>query len=75
MKKKLIFFGGTFDPPHAEHIEMLKRAKEEINPDKIIVMPTFLPPHKKTFYPASPEKRLKLCKEAFGDIQGVKGKK
>ena len=71
MKKKLIFFGGTFDPPHAEHIEMLKRAKEEINPDKIIVMPTFRPPHKKTFYPASPKQRLELCREAFGDIQGV----
>ena len=71
MDKKLLFFGGTFDPPHIEHINLLKNAVEELSPDKVIVMPTFSPPHKKTFLSATPTKRLKLCKAAFGDIKGV----
>lgn len=71
MNKKLIFFGGTFDPPHIEHVNLLKNAVEEIAPDKVIVMPTYSPPHKKTFLSATPTRRLKLCKIAFADIKGV----
>ena len=71
MKKKLVFFGGTFDPPHIEHIKMVEAVKKELNPDKIIIMPTFIPPHKKVFMSASPTKRLKMCKIAFGGIDGA----
>ena len=71
MSKKLLFFGGTFDPPHKEHVNLLKHAVEEISPDKVLVMPTYSPPHKKTFLPATPTKRLKLCKVAFSGIDGV----
>lgn len=71
MKKRLIFFGGTFDPPHVEHVNLLREAKKELAPDKIIVMPTFTPPHKKTFMRANGEHRVKMCELAFGDIEGV----
>ena len=71
MNKKLVFFGGTFDPPHLEHINMVKSVAREISPQKIIIMPTFIPPHKKVFLSASPSQRLQFCKEAFGDIEGV----
>ena len=71
MRKKLVFFGGTFDPPHIEHINMVKAVKKEINPDKIIIMPTFIPPHKKVFMTATASDRLKMCELAFGDIGDV----
>ncbi len=71
MNKTLVFFGGTFDPPHLEHENMVKAVERELSPDKIIIMPTFIPPHKKTFMSASPTKRLKMCKASFGDIKGV----
>ena len=71
MNKKLIFFGGTFDPPHAEHVAMVKACSEELKPDKIIIMPTFIPPHKKTFMTASPTQRLEMCKIAFSEIENV----
>lgn len=71
MNKKLVFFGGTFDPPHLEHVNMVKSVAKELSPHKIIIMPTFIPPHKKVFLPASPEQRLTLCKEAFKGIEGV----
>ena len=69
--KKLIFFGGTFDPPHNEHIAELKAALTETGAEKAIVMPTFIPPHKETFHMASGENRLEMCRLAFGDVAGV----
>ena len=71
MKKKIVFFGGTFDPPHNEHIAELKAALKETDAERAIVMPTGTPPHKQTFHKASAEDRLEMCKLAFGDIEGV----
>lgn len=71
MNKKLVFFGGTFDPPHVEHFLMVKACVEELSPDKIIIMPTFVPPHKKTFLSASAKDRLEMCKLAFADLKNV----
>ncbi|MBR2385136.1 MAG: nicotinate (nicotinamide) nucleotide adenylyltransferase [Clostridia bacterium] len=71
MNKKIVFFGGTFDPPHLEHVNMVKSVAKEISPQKIIIMPTFIPPHKKVFLPASPKQRLQFCKEAFSGINDV----
>lgn len=71
MNKTLVFFGGTFDPPHLEHVNMVRSVAREISPEKIIIMPTFIPPHKKVFLPASPKQRIELCEEAFKGIKGV----
>ncbi|MBE5741830.1 MAG: nicotinate (nicotinamide) nucleotide adenylyltransferase [Clostridiales bacterium] len=71
MNKKLVFFGGTFDPPHVEHYQMVKECINELSPDKIIIMPTFIPPHKQTFMVASAKDRLKMCEEAFGSLPTV----
>ena len=69
--KKLIFFGGTFDPPHNEHIAELKAAIEETGAEKAIIMPTSSPPHKETFFKATDADRLEMCRLAFGDINGA----
>ncbi len=69
--KKLIFFGGTFDPPHSEHIAELKAAIEETGAEKAIVMPTSSPPHKETFFKASDADRLEMCRLAFEGFPGV----
>ena len=39
-------FGGAFDPFHQEHKNVIIAAKEELELDKIIVLPSYLPPHK-----------------------------
>ena len=42
-----LIFGGAFDPPHSEHINILLSAVKELDfTGKIIIVPTFLPPHK-----------------------------
>ncbi len=65
--KKVGILGGTFDPVHLEHIILAKSAIKELKLDKLLVMPTFIPPHKSTL-PAPAEDRLNMLKLAF---QGV----
>ena len=57
---KALLFGGTFDPPHAGHMNNLRAALELVRPDKAIVMPAGIPPHKKAS--TTPGKvRLAMC--------------
>ncbi len=39
--------GGTFNPPHYGHFHAAKQVKEALNLDKVLFVPTNLPPHKK----------------------------
>ncbi len=57
---KLLLFGGTFDPPHKGHIHLLETAIQAVQPDKVVVMPAGIPPHKAAS--ATPgELRLAMC--------------
>jgi len=55
-------FGGSFDPPHLGHVEIVKKALEIT--DKVIIVPTFLNPFKNSFG-ALPEVRLSWTQEVF----------
>ncbi|MBN2281294.1 MAG: nicotinate (nicotinamide) nucleotide adenylyltransferase [Candidatus Marinimicrobia bacterium] len=44
--KSLCIFGGTFDPVHNGHIRLANFVQEELGVDKIIFVPSYLPPHK-----------------------------
>ena len=67
---KIALFGGTFDPVHSEHINIVKAAKEKLQADKVIVIPAFIPPHKQGKLLASAEDRLNMAKLAFAGIRG-----
>lgn len=57
---KILLFGGTFDPPHNGHINNLRAAMDVVQPDRVIVMPAGIPPHKKAS--ATPAQlRLAMC--------------
>ncbi|MCI6640297.1 MAG: nicotinate (nicotinamide) nucleotide adenylyltransferase [Pygmaiobacter massiliensis] len=57
---KLLLFGGTFDPPHIGHMQLLKHAIAAVQPDLVLVMPAGLPPHKRAFG-TSGELRFAMC--------------
>lgn len=58
--QKVLLYGGTFDPPHNRHMNNLRAALELVRPDKAIVMPAGIPPHKKAS--TTPGKvRLAMC--------------
>lgn len=40
-------FGGSFDPPHLEHVRLAAAAVESLNLDKLFVVPAHTPPHKR----------------------------
>ena len=60
----IAIFGGSFDPIHTGHIEIIKSSLERLDIDKLIVVPTFLNPFKKSFL-ATPKVRFGWIKEVF----------
>ena len=68
--KKIAIFGGTFNPVHLEHKMLCKSAIEELSLDKLIVVPTNIPPHKAGEL-ASGEDRLNMLKLCFLDDEKV----
>lgn len=65
VSEKILIFGGTFDPPHIAHADMLKAAAEKIKPEQILIIPTADPPHKERKGISSAEDRLAMCRLAF----------
>ena len=66
----IAIFGGSFDPVHLGHIEVVKKALEDKDIDKIIIVPNYLNPLKNSFS-AAPKLRLKWLKEVFKDFENV----
>ena len=61
-------FGGTFDPIHNGHLKLAKTAKTELNLDKVIFMPAYIPPHKQNKNVTPGEHRLMMTKLATSDM-------
>ena len=70
-KMKIGIYGGTFNPPHIGHYESVKAFSAEIKPDKLLIIPASIPPHKELCEDFPAEVRLKMCSEAFADIEGA----
>lgn len=62
--KKVAIFGGTFNPVHNQHIALARQAIKELELDELVVMPTFISPHKSAS-PAPAEDRLNMLRLAF----------
>jgi nicotinate-nucleotide adenylyltransferase len=58
-------FGGAFDPPHRGHVELARRAKDELGLSEVVVLVSARPGHKSVETPA--EVRLELARAAFPD--------
>ena len=61
---KIALFGGSFDPIHRGHIEIVQKVAKELRVDKIVVMPTFLSPFKEGYF-LEPKRRWALVKRCF----------
>ncbi len=56
-------FGGAFDPPHYGHVALVERALAQLRLERLVVLPTGDPPHKRTSTPA--DVRCRLAGAAF----------
>lgn len=61
MKQRILLYGGTFDPPHNGHMNLLRAAVKELHPAQVFIEPAGLPPHKAASATA-PEHRLAMCR-------------
>ena len=62
--KKMGLLGGSFDPIHQGHVDMALRMAEALHLDGVLLIPTFVPPHKIRESMASAEHRLAMCRLA-----------
>lgn len=70
-KERVAVFGGTFNPPHMGHVRAAEALSREIAPDKFLVVPSFIPPHKSVYESVTPEDRLNMSRLAFSHIERV----
>jgi len=65
----LLFFGGSFDPPHIGHLILPRDVMEYFNFQKVIFIPAYISPFKaKEGHRASAEHRLKMVQIALKDV-------
>ncbi len=67
---KLAVFGGAFNPVHNGHVALAKHIKENIGADKVLIVPSFMSPHKSSEGLISGEDRLNMCRLAFEGLEG-----
>lgn len=66
MKKERIgLFGGTFNPIHLGHLKAAEIVQRRLLLDKILFIPSYIPPHKESAEIASPFHRLKMVELAL----------
>jgi nicotinate-nucleotide adenylyltransferase len=67
---RIAIFGGSFDPLHLAHVAIVQNALNELDIDKLIVVPTYLNPFKSSFY-LDPQTRYELLKKVFIKFEKV----
>ena len=69
---KIAVYGGSFNPPHLGHAAAARTVAEALRPDKFLIIPDHLPPHKEMEEGSpTPEQRMELCALAFAEIPGA----
>lgn len=68
----IALFGGSFNPPHRGHYQVVKTVSDVCCPDRFLIIPDNIPPHKNLEENSpDPKCRLSLCKLCFKDISGI----
>jgi len=62
---KIGILGGTFNPIHIGHLILAEEVREKLGLDKVIFVPTYLPPHKEALGIAEAQARLNMVKLAI----------
>ena len=70
---KIALFGGSFNPVHNGHVNLVKETAEKNGIDRVYVIPTFISPFKKDSggFVASGNDRLQMCRLAFEKLHYV----
>lgn len=64
---KIGIFGGAFNPIHNGHLALAQCYYDRLELDKVLFIPTSVPPHKSSDYLVSPADRINMVRLAVGD--------
>ena len=70
-RKDVAIIGGTFDPIHIGHVDMIKYLSDNYIVDEVWVLPSYNSPHKDIDTKKSFEHRVNMIKLAVDDIKNV----
>jgi nicotinate-nucleotide adenylyltransferase len=62
--------GGTFNPPHLAHMVCASEARGQLGLERVLLVPTGIPPHKPMDDEPGPMHRLQMCRLAVGEHRG-----
>ena len=62
----IAIYGGSFNPMHRGHEQIVEYILKNLNMDKIIIVPVGIPSHRENNLEQS-DTRLKICREIFKD--------
>lgn len=65
-------FGGTFNPLHIGHYQMLEELQNDSDIDEIFIMPDRIPPHKICDFMAEDSVRIEMCRIAMRNFPKAK---
>lgn len=63
--RKIGIYGGTFNPIHNGHIYVAEQFAQRLGLDRVIFIPTHVPPHKQATDLAPAQDRLAMCRAAL----------
>lgn len=66
-KRKIGIMGGTFDPVHMGHLMVAESAREKLQLDRIIFMPSGFPPHKEKAEVSESHHRFRMIELSIED--------
>ena len=70
MKEKIGIFGGTFNPIHSGHLQAAEEVMSRFGLDRILFIPSYLPPHKGLEEVVSAEDRMRMVELAVRNHPG-----
>jgi nicotinate-nucleotide adenylyltransferase len=68
---ELGIIGGTFNPPHVGHLVMVQEALDQLDLDRVVLMPVAEAPHKEVLADPGAAVRLELCELATAGMPRV----
>ncbi len=69
--RRIGMFGGSFNPVHNAHINLASSFIKKLKLDKLLLIPTAVPPHKSDSEMVSAEHRMNMCKLASEDHKKI----
>ena len=64
---RLGLLGGTFNPPHIGHLVCAHQALDQLELDRVLLVPVHEPPHKGVEADPGVDHRVELCRRAVAD--------